>query len=69
MAIYYCHMFRQEEEVLTWEVPVSAAGCTARFSSTSNEALERRGFTVSVSICWLHGIQVCLIERPEWFLS
>ena len=49
MAIYYCHMFRQEEEVLTWEVPVSAAGCTARFSSTSNEVLERRGFTVSVS--------------------
>lgn len=44
MAIYYCHMFRQEEEVLTWKVPVSAAGCTARFSSTSNEALERRGF-------------------------
>ena len=43
MAIYYCHMFRQEEEVLIWEVPVSAAGCTARFSSTSNEVLERRG--------------------------
>ena len=66
MAIYYCHMFRQEEEVLTWK---TVAGCTARFSSTSNEVLERRGFTVSVSICWLHRIQVCLIERPEWFSS